>query len=329
MKKTRLCEMLGMELPLFSAPMGGGSAGPELAAAVSNAGGFGLLGLIALPPPVVPPLIARTRSLTSRPFGAGVVLADEHAADQIAACLAERIPLLVLFWGDPAPWVEKAHAVGTRVVVQVGSVEEAAGSARAGVDAVIAQGVEAGGHVRGTTPLAELLPRVLEAVKPLPVVAAGGIGDGRDVARVLRLGAEAALLGTRFLASDEAAVDRKYKERLVAARAEETLLTTLFDVGWPGAPHRVLRNRLVREWEAAGRPESGKRPGEGTTVGRVTIGGQTIEVPRYAVIPPLPGFAGDLEEFCLYAGESCSRVTDIRPAAEIVADLTREAEAGA
>jgi len=324
MQPTPLCRMLGIERPIVCAPMGGGIAGPDLAAAVSNAGGLGLMGLIGLPPPVVAELLARVRELTEKPFGAGVILDVPGFEEQIPICLEARIPVLVTFWGDPKPWVDDAHARGTRVIAQVGSVDEAIDAARAGVDAVIAQGVEAGGHVRGTTPLAELVSAVVAAVKPLPVIAAGGIADRAGVARALREGAGAAMLGTRFLASEEANVDPVYKRRIVEARAGDTVLTKLFDIGWPNAPHRVLRNRVVREWEAAGRPESGSRPGEGTIVGHVTFAGQRIDVPRYDTTPPMPGFDGDVEDFCLYAGESSALVNDIRPAAAIVADLVRD-----
>jgi len=117
-----------------------------------------------------------------------------------------------------------------------------------------------------------------------------------------------------------------YKELITRSRAEDTVLTGLFDIGWPGAPHRVLRNRVVSEWEDAGRPPPGKRPGEGTIIGRVRLAGQSIEVVRYSVMPPLPGFEGDAEYCCLYAGESCTLVNDIRPAAHIVRDVVREAE---
>jgi nitronate monooxygenase len=322
---TSFCRSLGIDVPIFNAPLGGGAAGPALAAAVSEAGGCGLVGLIAIPPPAIAGMIAEIRALTAKPFGAGVVLVEPDAPAQIETCLEAKLPLLVLFWGDPTPWVRPARAAGTRVAAQVGSVDEARAAAAAGVDFVIAQGVEAGGHVRGTTPLAELLPAVVESVRPLPVVAAGGIADGRDAARAIRAGAEGVLLGTRFLASDEANVDPEYKRRIVAARAADTLLTTLFDLGWPDAPHRVLRNRIVREWEEAGRPASGRRPGEGEVAGRVAIGGHEIDVPRYSVIPPMPGFTGDAEDFCLYAGESCERVTAIEPAATIVASIVREA----
>jgi nitronate monooxygenase/enoyl-[acyl-carrier protein] reductase II len=194
------------------------------------------------------------------------------------------------------------------------------------VDAVIAQGMEAGGHVLGTTSLSIVLPAIVDAVRPLPVIAAGGIADGRGLAAALALGAQAVSMGTRFLASDEAAASRAYKERITLSRAEDTVLTGLFDIGWPDAPHRVLRNRTVAEWEDAGRPASGKRPGEGTIIGRVSVGGHPIEVVRYSAIPPLPGFEGDMEYGCLYAGQSCTLVNDIRPAAEIVHDIIREAE---
>jgi NAD(P)H-dependent flavin oxidoreductase YrpB (nitropropane dioxygenase family) len=133
-------------------------------------------------------------------------------------------------------------------------------------------------------------------------------------------------MGTRFLASEEAHVSRAYKERIIHSRAEDTVLTNLFDIGWPSAPHRVLRNRAVIEWEAAGRPAAGQRPGEGSIIGRVTIGGQAMNVMRYSVVPPLMGFEGDLEYACLYAGQSCTLVHDIRPAADIVRAMVREAE---
>jgi NAD(P)H-dependent flavin oxidoreductase YrpB (nitropropane dioxygenase family) len=132
-------------------------------------------------------------------------------------------------------------------------------------------------------------------------------------------------MGTRFLASDEAAVSPLYKELITRSHAEDTILTELFNIGWD-APHRVLRNRAVSEWEEAGRPLPGKRPGEGTIVGHVNLGGQSIEVVRHSATPPLPGFEGDTEYYCLYAGECCTLVNDIRPAAQIVRDIIREAE---
>jgi nitronate monooxygenase len=325
MKRTRLARSLGVEWPIFSAPMGGGAAGPALAAAVSNAGGCGLLGLGGVPAAAVPELIAATRAATARPFGAGLLLPLLEPG-ALEACLAADLACLILFWGDVAPFVPRARQRGIRVFAQVGSVDEARAAARAGAAAVIAQGFEAGGHVRGTASLTALLPAVVRAVAPLPVVAAGGIATGAGVAAALAAGAEGVLIGTRFLASTEAAATDAYKRRIVAARAEDTVYTQLFDVGWPDAPHRVLRNRAVDEWEAAGSPPPGARPGEGTPIGRLRLGGAEAAVPRYAVTPPLAGFDGDPELAALYAGESCGLVDEVLPAARIVRTLVRDAD---
>jgi NAD(P)H-dependent flavin oxidoreductase YrpB (nitropropane dioxygenase family) len=316
--------MLGIELPIFSAPMGGGTAGPALVAAVSNAGGCGLLGLGGVPAAAVPELIRATRAATGKPFGAGLLLPLLDPA-AFEACLDGDLACLVLFWGDVAPHVARAKRRGLRVFAQVGSVDEALLAAKAGVDAVIAQGVEAGGHVRGTARLASLLPSVVDAVTPLPVLAAGGIAGGAEVATALAAGAQGAVLGTRFLASREADASEAYKQRVVAAREEDTVHTSLFDIGWPDAPHRVLRNRAVAEWEAAGRPAPGARPGEGSTIGTVQLGPTRVDVPRYSVMSPLASFEGDDELAALYAGESCGRIETVEPAASLVERIVREA----
>jgi nitronate monooxygenase/enoyl-[acyl-carrier protein] reductase II len=208
----------------------------------------------------------------------------------------------------------------------VGSVEEAQTATAAGVDAIIAQGVEAGGHVKSSTSLSTIVPAVVEAVKPLPVIAAGGIANGRGMVAALSLGAQGVSLGTRFLCSAEAQGIPEYKERVVRSKAEDTVYTSLFDIGWSEAPHRVLRNKAIEEWEAAGRPASGQRPYEGTVIGTVVLADTTVEVPKYSNLPPLSGFSGDIEYAVLYAGESCSLVNDIKPAGQIVEDLVREAE---
>ena len=333
---TPLCRELGIDYPIFSVGFAE-SAGPELVAAVSNAGGCGVLG--GCPPDEMRRRISAVRALTKRPFGANVIIASLEAADadeqdredtrlRISAAVEERVPILVLFWGDPAPFVASAHSRGVRVLVQTGSVEEAKRAADAGVDAVIAQGVEAGGHVRAAESIWKVLPEVVDAIKPLPVVASGGIGDGAAIARAILLGAQGVSMGTRFVASEEAWTHRAYKERIVRSRAEDTILGTIFDIWWPDAPHRVLRNRVVREWEAAGRPPSGRRPGEGTIIGnRRRPWGDLQEWPRYAVGMIPPDFDGDPDDAPMWAGESAGSVNDIKPAAEIVSQLVREAEA--
>src|SRR5215510_5929307 len=173
MLRIFLCHQIGIAYLIFSVSMGP-VAGPELAAAVSNAGGCGVLGGVLKPAPYLQREIQRLHTLTDKPFGVNLILPLLQEG-QIDACLAERVPLLVLFWGDPRPYVAEAHRRDIKVFIQVGSVEEATAAADAGVDAIIAQGVESGGHVKSITSLSTLVPAVVEAVKPVPVLAAGGM----------------------------------------------------------------------------------------------------------------------------------------------------------
>jgi len=336
--RTPLCVELDVEYPVFSAGIGQ-AAGPELVSAVSNAGGFGVLGLSGAEPDEMRRLIARTRELTERPFGVNVIIDENGWAtteedkqlvrDEVAAAADEGVAAIVLFWGDPMPYVEVAHGKGVKLLIQVGSVEEAKAAAETGVDAVIAQGVEAGGHVKGTTSIWELVPATVEAIDPVPVLASGGIGDGAGIARALSLGAQAVSLGTRFVASDEAWVHPEYKRRIVQATAEDSVLNELYDLFWPGAPGRTLRNKTLEEWEAAGCPPPGQRPGEGTSIGHLTTSaGERVEWPRYAGVgTPKPDFDGDLDYAPLWAGESAGAVNDILPAGELVRRLALDAEA--
>lgn len=329
--RTPLCQELGIDYPIFSLGFGDG-ARPELVAAVSNAGGFGVLGAGGMDPELITQRIAGVRGLTSRPFGVNLIIHEEgeedrqFLTDQVAAVASGRVSALVLFWGDPTPYVELAHRNGVKVFIQVGSVEEAQAAVSAGVDAVIVQGVEAGGHVIYTTYIWELLPATVEAIKPIPVLASGGIGAG--VARALSLGAQGVSLGTRFVASDEAWFHPAYKQCVVESVAKDTVRSELYDAWWPGAAHRTLRNKTYDEWEAAGRSPSGSRPGEGTLIGtRTSINGAAQDWPRYAVGAIPPDFQGDFERVPMFAGESCTVVKEIKPAAEIVRDLVRDAEA--
>lgn len=320
---TPLCRSLGIAHPVFCAGIGA-AAGAELVAAVSGAGGCGVLGTAGLPGKFVCEQIRQVKGQTVNPFGVNIVLPLLRKG-QIEACFDERVPIVVFFWGDCAPYAERARQLGIKVFVQVGSVAEAMRAAEAGADAVIAQGFEAGGHVKGTTSLSVLLPAVVDAVRPLPVLASGGIADGRGLIAALALGGQAISIGTRFLASREANAAAAYKERVVSATAEDTVHVEHFDVGWPQAAHRVLRNAAVHRLESGERLRSGERPGEGGFVGRMSSGGATIDIPAYSAYVAERGAVADIDEMALYAGESCTLIDEIKPAAEIVSDILRDA----
>ena len=337
--RTPLCDLLGIDVPILSAGMGS-VAGPELVTAVSEAGGFGVLGVSGASPETVQARIDRCRALTKRPFGVNVIIdevgwapsADERelVRSEVLKAIEARVAAVVLFWGDPAPYVKPAHGNGVKVLVQVGSVGEAETAAAAGVDAVIVQGVEAGGHVRGTSSIWELLPAAVAAIAPVPVLASGGIGDGDGIRRAIGLGAQGVSLGTRFVAAEESLAHAEYKRRLVESVAADTVYTEdLYDVSWPGAPTRTLRNRTFSEWDAAGRPPAGRRPGEGTVVGKVQLpSGHVLELPRYGGAgSPLAGFEGDLDYVAMWAGESVEVIHDVLPAGGIVRRLAAQAVA--
>src|ERR1700757_2995710 len=264
--KTNLCHVLGIEHPIIAAPMGPDLTGPELVAAVSNGGGLGILQAQLCPPPLFRQEIRRVRALTDRPFGVNLIL-HFPVEDHVAVCLEERVPVLSFFWGDPTPYLGRAHAAGVKVFHQVGSVAEAERGAAAGIDVIVAQGVEAGGHVAGEVSTLALIPRVVDAVAPRPVAAAGGIADARGVVAVLALGAQAAVLGTRFLASAESRAHPRYKRKVLEAGEGDTVRTTLFGHGWPNAPHRTLRTAFVREWLRPG-GAGGEEPARGGAGGR-------------------------------------------------------------
>src|SRR3954453_907551 len=289
--KTALCTRLGIELPIVQAPMGG-AVGPALAAAVCNAGGLGMLVLWRADADTMRRQIREMRALTSRPFGVNLVL-DFPQEERLAVCLEERVPIVSFFWRDPSSLVPRAKAGGAMVLHTVGSAADARRAVDAGVDVIVAQGWEAGGHVRGTVATMPLVPAVVDAVSPTPVVAAGGIADGRGLAAALALGAAGAWIGTRFLASKEAAIHPHYRERLLRASEDDTVFVEdLFDVNWRNAPHRVLRNITVDRWEAAGRPAPGARPGEAEVIARSQSVGDIV---RYQSYTPGPDVEGDVE----------------------------------
>jgi NAD(P)H-dependent flavin oxidoreductase YrpB (nitropropane dioxygenase family) len=318
--RTALTELLGIEAPIVLAPMGGAIT-PKLAAAVSNAGGLGTLPLSWNTPDQVRSTVAETIALTDRPFGVNLIR-EWDQRERLNAALEEGAPVISLFWGDAAELVPEAHDGGAVVFVSVATADEAARAVAAGADVVVAQGWEAGGHVRGTVTTLALVPRVVDTVD-VPVVAAGGIADGRGVAAVLALGAAGAWVGTRFLAAQEASIHDDYRRRILEALETDTYYGDLFDGGWPHAPHRALRNSTVEEWEAAGGPASGERPGEGEDV---AARGDGSPIKRYASVTPQAGMTGETEALPNWAGQGVGLVTRVQPAAEIVQELVADAE---
>ena len=324
MLHTRLCDLLSIEVPIIVAPMGPNITGVELAAAVSNAGGMGIISFGANPPPLLRQQIRRLRELTDRPFGVNFIL-EFPVKDHIAMCIEEKVPVLSFFWGDPSPYVEQAHGAGLKVFDQVGTVEAARSSARAGVDVIIAQGMEAGGHIKGTVATSVIVPRVVDAVAPTPVVAAGGIADARGVVAALALGAEGVVVGTRFLATTESNAHPIYKTKVLEASEEDTVRTTLFGYGWPNAPHRTLRTRFVEQWlmeEARGSEQRADEP----VIGETVLGGQRIPLLRFMGFPPSTDATGEIESMGLLAGQCAGLVDEIKPAAEVVRELVEGAQ---
>lgn len=307
--------LLGIEHPIVQAPIGA-AAVPALAAAVSNAGALGTLALSWTQDSGA--LVRETAALTTRPFAGNFVLEwDQHA--RLDAALEAGLRIVSFTWGDPTPYIERVHDVGGTVLHTVGSAEEAQRAVANGIDVVVAQGWEAGGHVGGSIATLPLVPAVVDAVTPVPVIAAGGIGDARGVAAVLALGAQAAWLGTRFLIAAEAPVHETYRRRLLAAtETEAEWYANLYDVGWPNAPHRALRNSTADAWEAAGMPAPGARPGEGEPVAARPSGEPIL---RYTSVVPLAGTTGDVDELSLWAGQSVAFARCVQPAAEIVGEL--------
>jgi nitronate monooxygenase len=242
--------------------------------------------------------------------------------ERLQIALENSVPVISFFWGDSSPYLEQIHRNHAIVIHTVGSAAEVEPLVSEGVDVLVAQGMEAGGHVWGRVGTFTLLPSIVDTAKDTPVVAAGGIADGRGVAAALTLGASGVWLGTRFVASEEAYAHEVYKQKILEATETDTVYSTLFDRGWENAPHRTLRNSTVEMWEEAGRPIT-NRPGEGETIAHHPDG---RDIERYEDTIPLPGMTGDVEKLALYAGQSSGLIRSIKPAGDIVRELKLEAK---
>ncbi|MDX1716801.1 MAG: nitronate monooxygenase [Anderseniella sp.] len=320
---TAFCRRFGIKHPVVLAPVGGVSS-PELVAAVSNAGGLGIAPVWYLDPDGLKAEVRRIRSLTDKPFGVNLNMGF-RSEGQLEACLEENVGIISFFWGDAGDFIQRAKAAGAKVVITASTAAKARAAVALGADAICAQGWEAGGHVEGTVSTMALVPAVVDAVGEVPVIAAGGIADGRGLAAALVLGASAAWIGTRFLASQEATVHPDYRARLLAATENDTdRYDDLYDLTWPNAPHRALKNSTSAKWEAAGRPPPGERPGEGEVLARRGEGGDIV---RYTCCSPNTAMDGDIEALSMWSGQGVGLVNKVQPAAEIVQEIVNQAKA--
>ncbi|HEY7077551.1 MAG TPA: nitronate monooxygenase [Solirubrobacteraceae bacterium] len=313
-----------LERPIVGAGLGGGLSRARLTVAIAEAGGLGQLGI--MPPEALSAQLAAHRERSARPVAVNLLLPFTREAHW---AVAREADLVVTFWGPPrrhtdGPWVH-----------QCGSVAEAKAAADAGADAVIAQGVEAGGHVRGTTPALELLERTRAALRPgFRIWLAGGVADRTDVETALAAGADAVVVGTRLLLSDESHAHPEYKRRLLAAR--NTVLTELFGAGWP-APHRVVPNAATRRWlrgdERGPRWVRALHRATAPALSRAPVAAvqraARAQRPGMPLLGPAAATTGDPESLVdagpLYAGECVARIETLRPAAEIVRALSTAA----
>lgn len=316
-------DMFTLKYPIIQAPIGG-IATPELAAAVSNAGGLGGLALSWSSPEDAEEKIRRYRALSSQPFYVNFVL--NFGANALERSLSLGVKIIQFSWGMPSEaMVELIRAHGAHMGIQVTSADSAARALALGADYLICQGTQAGGHVQASKPLEQALAEVLNTVPDtIPVFASGGISSGTDLHRYLQLSATGIVMGSRFVASVESTAHQQYKEALVNSVSEDTVLTSCMNKGWENTTSRIVRNSTFRTWETEGCASPGHRPGEQDVLGQTANG---KEIARYSISAPTVGVIGQIEAMTCYAGTSVDGIHDIRSAGTIVEDVWREYEA--
>jgi enoyl-[acyl-carrier protein] reductase II len=325
---TRFTDVYNVDHPIAQAGMAFVGMTPDLAVAVCEAGGLGSIGVGLMPANALAATIEAIQSATRQPFNVNFITGFTSSAQIDVACAA-GVAVASFHWGHPPRvWIDALHRAGTLVWEQVGSADDARRAVDDGIDLVVAQGWEAGGHNYGGLPLTALVPLVVDAVAPVPVLAAGGITDGRGLAAALMLGADGVWVGTRLVATAESAAHSGYKARLVAAGGEDTVLTSLFGRETPQFnPMRVLRNRVVAEWadrideipaDTAGLP----------VIGHVDLPGLQTDLHKFSNLVPMRGATtGDLDEMPLLAGQGVGLVRAVEPVAEVIDRMVRDAAA--
>ena len=313
MISTRFTDLVGCSTPIQQAGMGG-VATPELAAAVAAAGGLGMVAAVLVPPDMLATMLDRLVAPSDGAIGVNFLMPFLDGVEVVDVA-ASRARVVEFFYGEPDDGlVARVHDGGALGFWQVGSVWEARAAVDAGCDAIVVQGTEAGGHVRGEVSLLPLLGQVLDQVE-VPVVAAGGIATSRHVAAALAAGASAVRVGTRFVATAESGAHPDYIEALLRAGDGDSVLTDAFSVMWPDVPHRVLRSCITA---AAAHT--------GDLVGEERMGDEVVPIPRFAVPVPTRDTTGEIAAMALYAGESVGAVTSVVSAATVVRELVEGAE---
>jgi NAD(P)H-dependent flavin oxidoreductase YrpB (nitropropane dioxygenase family) len=309
---TRICDLLGIRHPIVLGGMGTATTAP-LVAAVSNAGGFGTLGTSAFDAMTLDSEIASIRERTDEPYGINHLL-FQIQEDMFAVTLRARPTVAAFAWArkdqNLRDYFQRARDVGCKVMYMAGEVPEALRAAEAGADVIVAQGTEAGGHVVWMASL-PLVPMMVKAVAPLPVLSAGGIADGRGLAAALALGADGALLGTRFMATPEAPIHPNFKQAIVKSDGHDTVLTEIPDLAsqrvWPGAMSRAQRNQFIERW-------SGREWALRQNASQV---GKQVAAARAA---------GDVDNATLSFGQDAGLIDSIKSVSEVVQDIIAEAE---
>ncbi|MBA2743266.1 MAG: nitronate monooxygenase [Chthoniobacterales bacterium] len=322
--KTVLTRKLRLRYPIVVAPLGRGST-PEFLGTLAHEGALSFVALGHFPETELRQILSGYIASAGGAdrFGVNLVLIADQMR-RLETALDAGCRIVSLLRGDPAPYARRAKDAGATVFWTVSGPDEAERAADLGVDFIVAQGREAGGHLTGEAPLMTLLPAVIDAAKGIPVVAAGGIADGRGLAAALTLGACGAWMGTRFVASEESGSHPGHKQMIVISGVSDLVETTLFDGGWPNSPHRVIANSTYQRWREAGCPPSGSRPGEGDRIGSFPEGGPML---RYNVSTPWDTMDGDWEAGPLYAGTSTALIRAIEPAGRLLERIDAEAEA--
>jgi len=301
--KTRITDLLGIEYPLFQGGMAW-IAESTLASAVSNAGGLGIIAGGSAPIDYLRDQIRKTKSMTDKPFGVNIMLMSPNAEELAKLVVEEKVPVVTTGAGNPGKYMEAWKAAGIKVIPVVPSVALAKRMERAGADAVVAEGTESGGHIGQNTTMC-LVPQVVDAVE-IPVIAAGGIADGRGVAAAFMLGAEGVQVGTRFLACTECQIHENYKNAVIAAKDTDNAITGFYS----GSPCRCIKSKYTKKLQEMEKKAAPPEDFEALTVGSL----------RKAVVD------GNTDEGSMLCGLIAGMINDVKPAAEIVKEMMEQAE---